>query len=195
MLYWLGVGDDQKVEAEFTLSPGPVLILVDDPEERLTWGPARDQIAEGLAKILLENQGTQKIISPETLNRHRRTQADFDSLSCAQIGRLVGAEQVLWLEVKSFVAEEEIHDMTDAGALSVSVRVINPNEQKDREKVRLWPTEREGKSVAVGLSASEATRLKTKEAIAGELAAKLSKEVAKLFYKHPLKEEEEEKKK
>ena len=38
MLYWLGIGDDQKVEAEFTLGPGPLLILVDDPEERLTWG-------------------------------------------------------------------------------------------------------------------------------------------------------------
>jgi hypothetical protein len=188
-LYWMGVGHGQQVDAEFTLSEGPVLILVDDFEERLTWAPARDYIAEALAKQLREHQAAQKVISPETLKQCRRTRTDFDDLKCTQVGRLVGADQVLWLEVNDFLAEEEVHEATQAASVSVTVRVINPHEQKDRAKVRLWPTDREGKLVSVKLSPNDVNRLKTKDAIAGELADKLAKEIAKLFYKHPAQEE------
>ena len=143
LFYFLGAGRLHTVEAEFALTEGPLLILVDDLNERLTWGPARDRIAEELAKELLEHEAAAKIIAPQTLKRHRRTQAGFDDLKCTQVGRLVGADQVLWIDVQAFYAEEEVHDTTQAASLAVTVRVINPNERKDRAKVRLWPSNRE----------------------------------------------------
>ena len=191
VLYFLGAGRLHTVEAEFTLSEGPLLILVDDLDERLTWGPARERIAEELARELLEHEATAKIITPETVKRHRRTQADFDDLKCTQVGRLVGADQVLWLEVQGFYAEEEIHDTMRAASLAVTVRVINPNERKDRAKVRLWPPNREGKPAAVQLNSNEVNRLKTKDRIAAELARRLAREIAKFFYKHPVQDPEE----
>jgi len=186
LLYWMGAGRLHKIEAEFILSEGPILILVDDLEERVTWAPARDLIAKEFARELLEHKATLKVISPETVRRFRRTHANFDDLKCTQVGRLVGAEQVLWIAVTAFYAEEEVHDTTQAASLSVTVRVINPNERKSRHKVRLWPTNREGKAVAVQLNANEVNRLKTKDRIATELSRKLAADVAKLFYEHSL---------
>lgn len=187
MLYWMGAGKLHKIDAEFILSEeGPILILVDDLDEKLTWAPTRDRIAEELSTALLENEATRKIISPETVKRYRRTRVDFDDLKCTQVGRLVGADQVLWIEVKGFYAEEEIHDTTKAAFVSAAVRVINPNERKDRRKVRLWPTNREGKPVLVQLTANDVGRFKTKSKIAGELAHRLADEIAKFFYKHSL---------
>ena len=191
LFYFLGAGRLHTVEAEFALTEGPLLILVDDLNERLTWGPARDRIAEELAQELLEHEAAAKVIAPQTLKRHRRTQAGFDDLKCTQVGRLVGADQVLWIDVQAFYAEEEVHDTTQAASLAVTVRVINPNERKDRAKVRLWPSNREGKPVAVQLSSIEVSRLKTKDRIAAELARRLAKETAKFFYKHPLQDDEE----
>ncbi len=191
LLYWMGAGRLHQVDAEFTLSEGPILILVDDLNERLTWAPARDRIAEELGKQLLEHETTRKIISPETVKRHRRTHADFDDLKCNQVGRLVGADQVLWIEVQAFRAEEEVHDTTLAASISVTVRVINPNERKNRNKVRLWPPNREGKPATVQLNSNEVGRLKTRANIAAELSRRLAKEVAKFFYKHPLQDPEE----
>ena len=191
LLYWMGAGRLVQVEAEYVLGEGSILILVDDLHERLTWALARDSLAKELARELLEHQATQKIISPETVKRYRRTHANFDDLKCTQVGRLVGAEQVLWIEVVAFYAEEEVHDTTQAASISVTVRVINPRERTNRAKVRLWPSAREGKPVSVQLNSNEVNRLKTKERIATELSRMLAKDIAKLFYKHPLQDPEE----
>ncbi|MCP4592977.1 MAG: hypothetical protein GY842_19755 [bacterium] len=191
LLYFMGAGRLHTIEAEYTLAPGSLLILVDDLDERLTWGPARDRIAEELSKELLEHEAAEKIITPESVKRYRRTHPDFDELKCNQVGRLLGADQVLWLEVKAFYAEEEIHDTTHAASLSVTIRVIDPNERKDRHKVRLWPVNREGKPVAVQLTSNKVTSLRTKDAIAGELARQLAKDIAKLFYDHSFQDDED----
>ena len=191
ILYFMGAGRLQMVEAEYTLSEGPVLVLVDDLDERLTWAPARDRLAADLTRELLDHQVTQKVISPEAVKRHRRTHSNFDELKCTQVGRLVGADQVLWIEVTSFLAEEEIHDIARAAYLAVTVRVINPNERKDRGKVRLWPTGREGKLVAVQLNSNEVSPLRTRDRIATELTRKLAADIARLFYEHPLQSPEE----
>ncbi len=191
VFYWMGAGRMHKVEAEYILSEGPILVLVDDLEGRLTWASTRERLAELLADELVERHATERVISPETVKRYRRTHADFDNLKCAPVGRLVGADQVLWVEVKAFFAEEEIYDTTKAATIAVMVRVINPNERKDRGKVRLWPANREGKPVTVQLRATEVGRLKTKDRIAAELARRSACEIAKLFYKHPLEDVEE----
>jgi hypothetical protein len=93
--------------------------------------------------------------------------------------------------VQSFFAEEEVRDTTKAANISVTVKVIDPKEREDRRSVRLWPTGREGKPVAVELNSNEVSRLRTRERIADALAERLAKEVAKLFYEHPLQDEDE----
>ncbi len=46
LLYHLFLPHSSRVTAEFTLADGPLLILVDDDWEQLTWPPARDVLID-----------------------------------------------------------------------------------------------------------------------------------------------------
>ena len=190
LLSVLGAGQMHKVEAEYKLSDGPVLVLVDDLEERLTWPDARELLTEETTKLLIEHKATKKIISPETVARFRRGTPQFETRGAREIGRMVEADQVVWLEVKAFIAQEEMQDTSQAAILTVTVKVIDPNAE-ERSQVRLWPTVPEGRPVTTQLNSSDVVRLKTLPNIGRELCEKTAKEVAKLFYKHPIEDPDE----
>ncbi|MBN1512052.1 MAG: hypothetical protein JXB13_08555 [Phycisphaerae bacterium] len=185
LLYWMGAGQKEKVGAEFTLGPGPILVLVDDPEERLSWAEARDLLADETANALLANKATEKVVSNQAVQRLRRSRSDFEDRGCREIGEMLKAERVLWLQVADFFASEETQDLTAAARFAVSVRVINAKAQT-REEVRLWPEEMEGRPVKAELSANEMSRLKGRREITQALTAKLGNEVARLFHEHAL---------
>ena len=191
-LYFMGAGHLYKIEAEYEFGEAPVLILVDDLQGHLTWPQARDVLAEQIGKQLLKNEAATKIISPRTLRRFRRTHADLDDIPCNKLGRMLGAEEVLWVEIKAFYAEEEFHDTAQAAAVTVAVRVIDATEKENARKVRVYPTNSEGKPVSADLTANEAGRLRAKGKIAAALCEKLADKVAKLFYKHSFQEAEEQ---
>jgi hypothetical protein len=185
MLYWMGAADKEKVGAEFELGAGPVLVLVDDPEERLTWAEARDVLAEETANALLTNEATGTVISIEAVRRLRRRRPDFEERGCREIGEMVEADRVVWLQVADFFASEDTQDLTAAARMAVSVRVVNAK-AKTRDEVRLWPEEMEGRPVKAELSSNEMGRLDGRREITQALAAKLANEVARLFYEHTL---------
>ena len=97
---------------------------------------------------------------------------------------------MLWLEVQSFFAQEEIHDTRQAAILTVTVKVIDPKAE-ERSQVRQWPSQREGKPVTTQLSPSDVIRLKTLPNIGRELCEKNARDVVKLFYKHPFQDPDE----
>jgi hypothetical protein len=185
LLYWLGAAQKEKVGAELVLGPGPILVLVDDPEERLTWAEARDLLAEETANALLTSKATEKVISNHAVQRLRRSRSDFEDRGCREIGEMVGAERVVWLQVADFFASEETQDLTAAARFAVSVRVINAK-ATTRDEVRLWPQEMEGRPVKAELSSNEMSRLKSRREITQVLTAKLGNEVARLFHEHAL---------
>ncbi len=185
LLYWLGAGQTEKVSAEFVLGPGPILVLVDDPEERLSWAEARDLLAEETANALLASKATEKVVASQAVQRLRRSRSDFEDRGCREIGEMVKAERVLWLQVADFFASEEAQDLTAAARFAVSVRVINAK-ARTRDEVRLWPEEMEGRPVKAELSSNEMSRVKGRREITQALAAKLGNEVARLFYEHAL---------
>ena len=65
------------------------------------------------------------------------------------------------------------------------MKVINVRETR-RSRVRLWPTSPNGYPLSVGLTGSEVTLAKTRDAIAKELVGRLVVKVAKLFYDYRL---------
>jgi len=186
ILYFLGVGSAEKVEAKFQLTEGPVLILVDDPSGRVDWPAASQHLFDELAQELLRNKAAKKIIPRETVAQLRQSIPGFEKRGCREIGERAAAEQVLWVQVQDFVAEPEIQDVTVAAYFSVAVKIINAAEKDSRTRVRLWPTSPRGHLVAVTMGGSEVFIAKTKDAIAKELASRLAVDVAKLFYEHRL---------
>ena len=186
LLYFLGFGQGQKVEARFRLTKRPVMILIDDVSERVDCPAATRYLFEDLAQELLKHKAASKVIPLQTVDHLRQSIPDFGKRGCREVGELGGAEQVLWIEVQDFLAEEQIQDATTAAYLSVTVKVINALEKESRTRVRLWPTSPQGYPLTVSMSGSEVSIAKGKDPISKELAGRLAVEIAKLFYDHRL---------
>ena len=185
-LYLLGVGRGQLIKPEFTFTSEPVLVLVDDVGERVTYPPSKTHLAESVADALLNNKAAQKIVPEESLARLRQGDPDFVRHSGREIGELLGAEQVLWLEVQDYLVSEQIEDALAAARCTVSVKVLNVLEKKDRLRVRVYPSTPEGRVITATMTGSELVPLKTRERISRELMLRISESIAKLFYEHRL---------
>ena len=184
LLYVLGVGQGSIIEAKFRLTEGPLMIFVDDFHERMDWPRAGRTLFDELAQELLKHEATKKIIPRETVERLKQSVSHFEKRSCREIGELGEALEVLWIEVKDFLAEEQIFDANNAAYFLVTVKVINAKEKKSRMRVRLWPRNPDGHSVSMIMTGSEVAMAKSKDAISKELAKRLAVDIARLFYDH-----------
>ncbi len=171
-----------KVFAEFKLTPGPIVVLVDDFQDLCYWPGAADMLADKVAEQLKDHNAA-KIIIPQARVRHvKQSHSEFDEMSCAAIGRLVEAEQLILLEVQSFDASESPVEATASARMGVSVKVINVLEDKDPSSVRLWPRSRQGHPVEVELTAEKVIRAANQQEILKELTGALAAQVARCFY-------------
>jgi hypothetical protein len=186
LLYVLGFGRGQKVEAQFRLTKEPVLILIDDAAMRIDWPSARIYLFDALAEELLDHKAAARIVPRQTVDGLRQSVDNFEKRGCREIGEMAGARQVLWVEVQDFLAEEEVTEADVAAYFSVSVKVINVLEKERRTRVRLWPPSPQGELVSVSMTGSEVSIAKTKDAISRDLAGRLAVEIAKFFYDHRL---------
>ena len=192
LAYMLGFGRGKLVEAEFTLTEEPILILVDDYAARVDWPPARHYLVDELGQELIKKGAAKKIIPRQRLQQIRQTEANFEKRGVREIGELAGAEQVMWIEVQDFAANPQFDNTLDAAYYSVTVKIINVLEKERRSRVRVWPTSPSGQAVTVSMTGSEVTLAKTKDAISKQLAEELAVEIAKPFYKRRLGDFEKE---
>ncbi len=190
-LYFLGVGRAKKVDAQFTLTKEPILILVDDYEGLVDWPPARGDLADELGQQLLEHKAAAKIVPPRTLVTLRQSDPKFDRTSARQIGERAGARQVLHVQVRGYLVAEQFEDVAAAAQMAVTVKVIDV-EAKSRSSARLWPPSSAGRLATVNLDGATVARVKTKAAISRTLTDKLARHVARLFYTHRLDDFENE---
>lgn len=184
LLYFLGFGKSRMIEAMFRLGQGPVLLFVDDVNERMDSPKAGRTFFEELSQELLRHAAAERIIPLRTVEQLRQTMPDFDKRGCREIGELAGAEQVLWIEVRDFLAEEQIFDASNAAYIVVTVKVINVLESEKRSRVRLWPTNPDGFLVTAKMNGSEVVTIGSKDAIGQELTTRLARHIAMLFYDH-----------
>lgn len=186
LLYILGVARRPLVPAEFQLTDGAILILIDDPAERIDWPPARKHLFEAISQQLIKTGSAKKIIPDETLLQIRRSQPEYEKRGCREIGQLAGAKQVLWLEVQEYFAQEQFYDPTNAAYCAVNVKVIDVEEKEGRSRVRAWPTSPEGHPITVSLGGVDVSVAKTRDGISKKLAENLAVTLARLFHEHRL---------
>ncbi len=182
----MGVGRGQKVEAQFRLTDGPILVLVDDSTQLVDRPMTTRYLADRLAQELIKKKAAKKIIPEQTLDALRQREPDLHRRGCREVGEMVGAKQVLWIEIRDFLAGEQIESAAEAAYITVSVKVISAGELEPGKRARLWPVSPKGRILSEVLAGSDCLRLKTKDAIGRELADKLATQVARLFHDHRL---------
>ena len=189
LLWAMGVGSGQKVPAEFELTRhGPVLVLVDDSEERLDSPATRSELAQKVGRLLKEHNAVAQLVPQKALDRLRRKHPDFEERGCREVGRMTEAHQVVWIDVRDMYARAEVDETIHAARMSVTVKVIDALTETRGEE-RLWPVQHEGHIVSTELHANEVLRAKTPPAIAAKLTDRAAEQVARLFYEYPLEEE------
>ncbi len=183
LLYHLFLPHSSRVAAEFTLAGGPLLILVDDDWEQLTWPPARDLLIDEIAKHLRQAKAVKHVFPSQKVNALRRADPKFNERSISELGKDLGARQVLWLQVREFVATTNFDTVSEAARCTLRVKVFDPHAESKAE-MRLWPSSREGWYVTAKKSARHLTEYERDEDIARILITEAAEDVAKLFYDH-----------
>jgi hypothetical protein len=187
LLYFAGAAPAQKVTAEYKLPAGPVLILVDDEQDLVQPSMARDMLVDSLAKQLKEHKLADHVTTNEELSHVRQADTKFDQRGAREVGRQVGADTVLWLNVRQFTLDKDIEMTVMPAQFAVTLKVVNAKADK-REEVRLWPLDREGHLVEVSVDPQDVHKLKIQRLICQKLADDMADKIAKLFYEYSAEE-------
>ena len=179
---WANMSGGDVVEPQFKLSKGPLLVLLDDPnEDQLSDLRVYQEVHRTISENFLHFDVNKRVIPFEDWARLRQSETKYGSLKTRQIGEKLGAEQILQMHIVRFVVQPEPGAAIFQGEFTVNVKVLSTEAKRD---VRLWPNEDSGKRVSVTTPTEPADGDRTASDVSQELAIKLGKEVAKLFYEH-----------
>jgi len=184
--YHLGLVPKQKVSAEYKLAKGPLLVLVEDNSGQMLATPRlRSLLARDLTRQLAQHNVNKNVISQHLVDRLRRTERRFEQIPPEQIGKRLGAEQVLWVGIDDFAVDTTPEDPNKAGRLSVSVRVLNAR-ARGPEDVQLWPQAGDWRTVSVIKPMHALQTPEGREGLVRAMVAELADRVAKLFYDYEI---------
>jgi len=183
LLYHLGVGQPRKVEAAFELPKTPTLVLVDDPQSLVHPRTACDALVTSLATELQQRKLVDRVTTNEELAKLRVAHPDFDRRGAREVGRLAHADTVIWIEITRFGLPDDLDRVMTEIPFGATVKVLDAQAQT-RDKVRLWPDQREGHYIEVKVSPHDLRQCKDLRQAHELMAAELAKEIAKLFYTH-----------
>ncbi len=180
-LMTMGLANKEKIPAEYRLPAGGVLVLVDDDEERVEPPDARLLLVDETARQLRAAGLTDRVTTNEELAAIRQSEPRFDERGAQQIGQLAKADIVLWLKVVRFVLNPDLEMVLEPARFAVELRVLDARAET-RDKVRLWPETREGRTVEATVPAQEIRACKTLKEAHQKVAAALAAEIVNLFH-------------
>jgi hypothetical protein len=167
------------IDAEYKLGHGPLLILIDDRDGRISEPKALVELHKTLCENFVEFNVNKSVVPLQEWRRLAQNDRGYSKLNIRQVGEKLGAEQVLYLFVEKFSLNTEVGAPVYKGEFSVRVKVISTDRKHD---VRLWPPDDAGRRVTSTTTPIATDSEKSASDIATELAIKLGQEVAKLFY-------------
>ncbi len=160
------------------------LVFVDDFRQTVNYEPVRRALTEQLNERLIEEDVAAEVVSYDRLMELVARAPDFGKMRVGEVGRQLGAEVVLYVDLKSFRLKE--HDQTSlwTGMIQTEVRLVSP------ESERLWPQDcgpdQGYEMTPVALPpVDEASETYAGE-LTRELAGKQATEIARLFHQYEI---------
>ena len=177
-------------DAEFILPQVRTVVFVDDRRNiiRLNARGLRQRMADTLTQELLDRKLLTDMILPrDAMGLAQSRDRHGDLLSVEEIARGIGAEQLIYVRVMSFT--ESADGMSPNPAASVEVRIMDV-----ASRTWVYPSSEVGDSVRpvqVVLPEFDPQSVQTTSArlqLHQALADAMAVQIAKLFYKHEIKE-------
>jgi hypothetical protein len=125
----------EKVPAEYKPPRGKTyLVFVDDILSPVTYEAVKGQITGELNERLETHGIASETVDYSDVVKLVSATPEFNRLSVSEVGRKLGADVVVYVEVNRFELREYENTSTWDGRMKVSVRVVDVAEQR-----RLWP--------------------------------------------------------
>ncbi len=178
----------RKVQAVYQPPEGKkILVFVDDLQNPVSYEPIKAELTERLNEQLIENNVAERVVPYERLLTLMAATPEFHALSIGQIGNKLGADIVLYVHVDTFSLKDNEVTPLWHGQLATTIRMV------DVTRGRLWPEDRPaGFTVKPVETPTEYSPSQTYEIdLATSLARQMATRVARLFYDHEIKPEDE----
>lgn len=185
LLYHAGLGPRERIPAEFKLPPGPLVILVDDYLDVVQPPLARHELVDVVTRELRDQKLVDRVTTNEELGRLRQSEPDFENMSIREVGRLVNADTMIWIQPQQYRVNADLELAHTEGVFSARVKVFNIRED-DSTRIRLWPPERDGRLVSATLSPHDIRASRSPAEVHRKMADALGDTIAKLFYEYTI---------
>ena len=136
-------------------------------------GCAIDKLAIQMKKHDITNQ----ITKSEELARLRQSEPKFNQLSIREVGRLANADTVVWILPLEYYVPPNFEMAVKPAKFTVKLKVFNALAEQ-KEDIRLWPDQRQGKSLTIEITPHEIHACKTKTELYEKLATELADKIA-----------------
>ncbi len=181
------VAPPPTIPAQYTLQDVPTVVFVDDRDNLVNPSSLRRVIADTASSEILDEKLVAMTISPQdAMLIASRSDRNNALMNIEEIGKAVGAHQVIYVKITQFAATEDGFTPVPVAAASVKVidvvnhaRVFPGSESSEGYPVRCT-----GKPVDPTMYSTRDSRLQ----IYQSLSAQLGSQIAKVFYKHEYKE-------
>ncbi|MFQ5429487.1 MAG: hypothetical protein ACE5E1_04175 [Phycisphaerae bacterium] len=181
-ILWANIQGGETIDAEFTLTKQPLLILIDDREGLVTQPRALRELHATIAENFIKFDVNNRVIPARELQRLRqKSERKYDRMTIREVGEKLGADQVLYVRIKRFTVAAEPGAPLFKGEFAARVKVISTARQSD---VRLWPSEQSGRLCSASTNPRAMDGEKTAADIGAELGIRLGQEIAGLFFEH-----------
>jgi hypothetical protein len=182
--YFFGTMPKQTVQAKFKPTKGTLLVLFDDSPVVDLPPEMREMVVRAITDEFKKNAVNEKIVPSAKLNELRQQRRDVNERGTPrgirEMGRMVNAEQVLWLYPKEFSMAGTPEQALDPARLTVVLKVINA-QAEDRAQIRLWPLSEEGELVSITIPSHKVRDAKTPDDLLRTMAETLAVEIGRLF--------------
>lgn len=172
-----------KIDARYTLADVPTVVFIDDRQNLVSPVTLRRLIADKASQELMAEKLVTTTINPQDAiliaSRSDRSGALMD---IEAIGRAVGAQQVIYVQITQFADTPDGYTPIPTGGANVKVIDVTSGQRMfpGPDMAAGYPIKSAGKPIDPSLYASRPSRMKIYES----LSQQLGDEVAKLFYKH-----------
>lgn len=181
MMYFLGPQRKEIVKARYTLTKGPLLILFEEAPSVDLPPELHDLVINALIDEFKRLEINTQVVPPAKVNELRRQNEMPIKRGIREVGRLVDAEQVLWIHPREFSMADKLEQTLEPAKLTVMVKVINAK-AKSADELRLWPVSEDGEEVGIQISAHDVRKAHSADELLRKIANTFAGEMGRVFH-------------
>ena len=172
------VAGDPKTPAEYKPANKPTLVLVENYQNPDQYRVAATELERDIGLELKNNKVTEVIDEEKLEDLRSGDGAGYRKMRVAEVGKAVGAKQVIYVNLVKFNSLTPIGSGEMSGLCEGLVKVIDVETGRT-----LWPTDTSaGHAVKYETKHEEAVDFSSQSAVQGQMASAMADKIARLFY-------------